>query len=50
VYRLAAQRFHLEAWEHSIERKLSVTEGVYQVVADQASSYRWKCSNSSLSC
>jgi hypothetical protein len=40
VYRLAAQRFHLEAWEKSIQRKLDVTEGVYQVVADQASSYR----------
>jgi len=40
VYRLAAQRFHLEAWESSIQRKLDVTEGVYEVIASQASSYR----------
>ena len=40
VYRLAAQRFHLEAWESSIQRKLDLTEGVYQIIAGQASSYR----------
>jgi hypothetical protein len=40
VYRLLAQRFHLEAWETSIRRNLEVAEGVYQVVSDQASSYR----------
>lgn len=40
VYRLVAQRFHLEAWEENIQRKLEVAEGVYQVVSDQASSFR----------
>lgn len=40
VYRLAATRFHLRAWERSIRRKLDVAEGVYQVVSDQAAMYR----------
>jgi hypothetical protein len=40
VYRLVAQRFHLEVWEKSIQRKLEAAEGAYQVVSDQASSYR----------
>jgi hypothetical protein len=40
VYRLLARRFHLEEWEHSIQRKLEVAEGVYQVISDQADSYR----------
>ncbi len=40
VYRLVAQRFHVEAWEQSIRRSLEVAEGVYQVVADQAASFR----------
>src|SRR5262249_43731406 len=40
VYRLVAQRFHLETWEKSIHRNLEVAEGVYQVVSDQASSLR----------
>jgi len=40
VYRLAATRFHLRAWERSIQRKLDVAEGVYQVVSDQAAMYR----------
>ncbi len=40
VYRMVAQRFHLETWQESIQRKLEVAEGVYQVVSDQASSYR----------
>jgi hypothetical protein len=40
VYRLAAQRFHLQEWEENIQRKLDVAEGVYQVVADQASHFR----------
>jgi hypothetical protein len=40
VYRLVAQRFHLETWIENIQRKLEVAEGVYQVVADQAGSFR----------
>jgi hypothetical protein len=40
VYRLLASRFHLEAWEQSIQRKLEVAEGVYQVVSDQTDTYR----------
>lgn len=40
VYRLLATRFHLEEWEQNIQRKLEVAEGVYQVVSDQADSYR----------
>jgi hypothetical protein len=40
VYRLLAGRFHLEEWQRSIQRKLEVAEGVYQVVSDQAGTYR----------
>jgi hypothetical protein len=40
VYRLLAQRFYLETWIENIQRKLEVAEGVYQVVSDQASSFR----------
>lgn len=40
VYRLLATRFHLEEWGHAIRRKLEVIEGVYGVVADQASHFR----------
>jgi hypothetical protein len=40
VYRLVATRFHLETWEHDIERKLEAAEGAYQVVSDQASGMR----------
>jgi hypothetical protein len=40
VYRLISARFHLEEWETSIQRKLEVAEGVYQVVSDQAASLR----------
>jgi hypothetical protein len=40
VYRLLAARFHLEAWEESVRRKLEVAEGVYQVVSDQTDTYR----------
>jgi hypothetical protein len=40
VYALLAARFHLEEWERSIRRKLEVIEGVYQVLADQASADR----------
>src|SRR5207248_11643155 len=40
VYDLLARRFHLEEWEHSIQRKLEVGEGVYHVVSDQTDTYR----------
>jgi hypothetical protein len=40
VYRLLGSRFHLREWERSIQRKLEVIEGVYQVVSDQASTFR----------
>ena len=40
VYRLVAKRFHLETWIENIQRKLEVAEGVYQVVSDQAGSFR----------
>jgi hypothetical protein len=40
VYRLVDGRFHLEEWEQSIQRKLEVAEGIYQVVSDQAASHR----------
>jgi hypothetical protein len=40
LYRLVSTRFHLEAWEESIQRKLEVTEGVHQVLADQAGAFR----------
>jgi hypothetical protein len=39
-YRLLATRFHLQEWEQNIRRKLEVAEGVYQVVSDQAATYR----------
>jgi hypothetical protein len=40
VYRLLASRFHLREWERSIQRKLDVAEGIYQVVSDQTVNYR----------
>jgi hypothetical protein len=40
VYRLLATRFHLREWERSIERKLEVVEGAYEVISDQAAAYR----------
>jgi hypothetical protein len=40
VYHLLVQRFHLQEWEQSIERKLEVAEGVYQVLSDQTDTYR----------
>jgi hypothetical protein len=40
LYRLVSARFHLDAWEESIQRKLEVTEGVHQVLADQAGAFR----------
>ncbi len=40
VYRMLAQRFHLQQWEASIHRKLEVLEGIYQVLSDQAATLR----------
>jgi hypothetical protein len=40
IYRLLASRFHLREWERNILRKLETAEGVYQVLSDQANSYR----------
>jgi hypothetical protein len=40
VYRIVAGRFHLQAWEQSIQRKLEVAEGVYRVISDQTDTYR----------
>jgi hypothetical protein len=40
VYCLVEGRFHLEDWERSILRKLEIAEGVYEVVANQATSLR----------
>ncbi len=40
VYRLLATRFHLRDWERSIERKLEVVEGVYEVISDQSAHFR----------
>jgi hypothetical protein len=40
AYGLLAARFHLREWEASIQRKLGVAEGVYQVISDQATAKR----------
>jgi hypothetical protein len=40
VFRLLGKRFHLDEWEQNIQRKLDVGEGVYQVLSDQAATYR----------
>ncbi len=40
VHRLLSQRFHLDQWEADIQRKLSVLQGVYEALADQATTYR----------
>jgi hypothetical protein len=40
VYRLLATRFHLEEWQRSVERSLTVVEGVYQVLSDQSATWR----------
>jgi hypothetical protein len=40
VYRQLGARFHLREWERSIQRKLEVIEGVYQVVSDQTTAFR----------
>lgn len=40
VYRLAAHRFHLPAWDESIQRKVSTLEGIYRKIADDRSARR----------
>jgi hypothetical protein len=40
IYRLIATRFHLEEWQRSVERSLSVVESVYRVLSDQAATWR----------
>lgn len=40
LYRMLAKRFHLPQWEASIHRKLEVLEGIYQVLSDQAATFR----------
>ena len=40
VYRLLATRFHLRDWERSIQRKLEVIEGIYEVVSSQSVAFR----------
>jgi len=40
VYRLVSQRFHLEAWDASILRKLQTLENIYGKMSDRASTRR----------
>lgn len=40
VYQMLATRFHLGEWQKSIEQSLSVVEGAYQVVSDEADTNR----------
>jgi hypothetical protein len=40
VYQISETRFHLNDWEQSIQRKLDVLEGIYQVLSDQAATFR----------
>ncbi len=40
LYGLLARRFHLPEWERSIQRKLDVLEGSYQILSDQAATFR----------
>jgi hypothetical protein len=40
VYRLTAQRFHLNEWDASILRKLETLESIYQKISDQMVSRR----------
>ncbi len=40
VYRLASQRFHLEAWDASILRKLQTLESIYDKMSNRASTRR----------
>jgi hypothetical protein len=40
AYRLLATRFHLRDWERSIQRKLDVIEGIYEVVSNRTVTFR----------
>lgn len=40
VYRLASQRFYLEAWDASISRKLQTLESIYGKITDRVESRR----------
>ena len=40
AYQLLGTRFHLDEWGQNIRRSISVLEGIYQVVIDQASAFR----------
>ena len=40
VYRLVSQRFHLEAWDASILRKLQTLESIYTKMSDRAGTRR----------
>jgi uncharacterized Rmd1/YagE family protein len=40
VYRLVSQRFHLEAWDASILRKLETLESIYGKMSDRAGTRR----------
>lgn len=40
VHRLASQRFHLEAWDASISRKLQTLESIYTKMTDSAATRR----------
>ena len=40
VYRLTAERFHLNEWDASILRKLETLESIYQKISDQMVSRR----------
>jgi hypothetical protein len=40
VYRLVSQRFHLEAWDASILRKLQTLESIYGKMSDRAGTRR----------
>ncbi|MFI5247432.1 MAG: hypothetical protein ACHQWV_02640 [Nitrospirales bacterium] len=40
VYRLASQRFHLEAWDASILRKLDTLESIYDKMSNRATTRR----------
>jgi len=40
LYQQLSIRFHLDGWGQNIRREISVLEGIYQVVSDQATAYR----------
>ena len=40
VYRIVSQRFHLEAWDASILRKLQTLESIYGKMSDRAGTRR----------